>query len=419
MNKKNVALLAACGLFVSFSLNVIAQESSVKLYDVQADSPKAERSQTIQTAQSVEEKDYASFGQAIENNDIAKIESIIAKGVDLKREIGWGFKPLTRAARYHAYEAASLLIKAGAEINAIDNFEGLSPLGYAAKYNDIIMADLLLKAKAAVSLKGENGYTPLHYAVENGNVDMTKILLASGADSSIKNAAGKSPVEIAAAKGNTELLTVFHSPITIKKQEIQASVKKAVKIKQRSSAGFIYGIVRSDIKAAEVLVPLGKDINKKDSEGYTVLMVAAAQNDMSAVELLIKSGADVNAKNNEGESALLFAANRNSSAMVKLLLSHGADANIKTKKGLTPLMCAASKDYLEVLKTLLSNGAKINELDYQKKNALFYAANSENTSSVRLLLENGADAASKDVFGNTPASWAQKRGFARLAAMMN
>ena len=52
-------------------------------------------------------------------------------------------------------------------------------------------------------------------------------------------------------------------------------------------------------------------------------------------------------------------------------------------------------------------------------NALFYAANSENTSSVRLLLENGADSASKDVFGNTPASWAQKRGYARLAAMMH
>ena len=83
MNKKYVALLAACSLFVSFSLNVIAQESSVKLYDVQPNdiqsAPKAEQPQTIQTAQSVEEKDYASLGQAIENNDIPKINSILAK----------------------------------------------------------------------------------------------------------------------------------------------------------------------------------------------------------------------------------------------------------------------------------------------------------------------------------------------------
>ena len=192
--KKVVSFFAVCCLCLfSFNLCLYAE-------DAQAAPAQAAPAVQPQTVQTIEEKDYAIFGQAIENNDISKINSILAKGIDLKRETGWGFKPLTRAARYHAYDAAALLIKAGAEINAIDNYEGLSPLGYAAKYNDIIMADLLLKAKANASLKGESGATPLHYAVENGNVDMTKLLLSSGADDSIKNARGKTPAQIAADK---------------------------------------------------------------------------------------------------------------------------------------------------------------------------------------------------------------------------
>ena len=74
----------------------------------------------------------------------------------------------------------------GAEINVIDNYEGLSPLGYACKYNDIVMADLLLNANAIVSLKDENGSTAFHTAVENENVDMVKLLLSYGADINVK-----------------------------------------------------------------------------------------------------------------------------------------------------------------------------------------------------------------------------------------
>ncbi len=60
----------------------------------------------------------------------------------------------------------------------------------------------------------------------------------------------------------------------------------------------------SNIGVFDLLVKKGADINVKDSDGNTLLILASKSSNIAIVQLLIDSKVDVNAKNNEGKTAL-------------------------------------------------------------------------------------------------------------------
>ena len=55
------------------------------------------------------------------------------------------------------------------------------------------------------------------------------------------------------------------------------------------------------------------DVNVKDTDGYTVLMVAAGDGHKEIVQLLLDAKADFNVQNEDGKTALMVAAERTSS----------------------------------------------------------------------------------------------------------
>ena len=73
---------------------------------------------------------------------------------------------------------------------------------------------------------------------------------------------------------------------------------------------------------------------------------------------LLVNGADVNARNEQGGTALLIAILNKQRAMVSLLLEHGADASIASNKGLTPLKLASNIKHEEILR-LLNSGKSL------------------------------------------------------------
>jgi ankyrin repeat protein len=60
------------------------------------------------------------------------------------------------------------------------------------------------------------------------------------------------------------------------------------------------------IDIARLLIQHGANVNAKDKDGMTALMVAASHNNAPAIGLL-QAGADAAAKNNRGETALAIA----------------------------------------------------------------------------------------------------------------
>jgi ankyrin repeat protein len=57
-------------------------------------------------------------------------------------------------------------------------------------------------------------------------------------------------------------------------------------------------------KLIESIVRLGGNLNARDTNGQTALMIAAKGGHIAAVTTLARLGADVNAKDNDGKTAL-------------------------------------------------------------------------------------------------------------------
>ena len=135
-------------------------------------------------------------------------------------------------------------------------------------------------------------------------------------------------------------------------------------------------------KLAKKYLNSKKDLNVKDSEGATLLYVAAESGNIEVVQWLVLQGADVNAKGKFNETALHAAAKNDHARIVQWLVEHGADINAKTEleevempngiviglfqfktvclfnSGDTALHLAESNNNLELVEWLVKYGAK-------------------------------------------------------------
>ena len=103
----------------------------------------------------------------------------------------------------------------------------------------------------------------------------------------------------------------------------------------------------------------------------------------------MEHGADINAKNSNDKTALVIASEKGNLGIVKYLLEHGAD-NINYA-----LRMASKRGYSEIVNCLLKNGSGyINE-------ALLDAIINENLELVKYLVEHGADVNIEDYQCNT------------------
>ena len=81
------------------------------------------------------------------------------------------------------------------------------------------------------------------------------------------------------------------------------------------------------------------DINSKDSEGNTFLILSIKSGMNYVSKLLLEKGANPNIQNHDGNSALHFALSRKNFGMADLLKFHGAKEDIINKRGFNPWEC--------------------------------------------------------------------------------
>ena len=160
----------------------------------------------------------------------------------------------------------------------------------------------------------------------------------------------------------------------------------------------------------EVLLSHGADVTKKNKSGRTALHWAARFGHVECVQMFIGAGADVNTKDNNGGTALIIAAQAGKGDCVELLLSHGANVDAKSYDGRTPLMFAARKGKGDCVEVLLSHGADVDAEDNGGDTALRCAALFGHVECVQMLIGAGADVNTKDDYGYTPLMLAAQEG---------
>jgi uncharacterized protein len=100
---------------------------------------------------------------------------------------------------------------------------------------------------------------------------------------------------------------------------------------------------RGDLNWVGFLVGKGANVNVKDREGNTPLLIATVARWSEGVALFTKLRADVNAQNRLGETALLKAVQGRDSYNAKALLDAGANPDINDSSGVSA-RSAANED---------------------------------------------------------------------------
>jgi len=163
-----------------------------------------------------------------------------------------------------------------------------------------------------------------------------------------------------------------------------------------------------------VLLEAGVEVDVKDKDGVTALMIAGIRANTETVQALLDAGADGNAKANNGATALMmtgtsagsprllgwssvrFQSGKKNTKTVQALLDAGADVNAIDQDGVTPLMIYGARANTDNVQALLDAGADVNAKDNNGMSVLSYAAGEGYADVLRTLLDTGAQLDQRD-----------------------
>jgi len=165
---------------------------------------------------------------------------------------------------------------------------------------------------------------------------------------------------------------------------------------------FKYAVFLGENEIARFLAAKGAfaELNAKDSDGNTMLHLAARHGPKRLLETLLFVGSLVNDVNNNGETALHYAVESGNKDVVEMLIRSGAKVNIRAKDGETPIGRVVKNsrlycdDNMDIAKLFIDSGWDIDS-------ALFSAIHNESDFILRQLIELGADVNARSTNGNT------------------
>gem|GEM_PF-2220984 len=199
------------------------------------------------------------------------------------------------------------------------------------------------------------------------------------------------------------------------------SIKVLSNDRYKRSVLYYFAEKNSDPALLKFLLENGADIEAKQEDGATPLLVAIWVKNDKARRALLDAGASIHARTNVHSTALHMASAKSPLSFVGELIQKGLDVNAETNGDhSTPLMMAANAGRADTAKLLLENGAKVNvkEVAGEKKTALHYAVDAKSPETVKVLLEYKADKSLKDKDGLTPLELAEKKNLPKIAELL-
>ena len=236
------------------------------------------------------------------------------------------FTDIKKAIKTDKLKAVKKLVKADLAIVNIENSDGETPLFVAFHEENTDIAKYLIDNGADINHKSrKDGWTVLHVACYLKNMELFNLLLDNYVDIEVTSNTGATPLYLVCKHGS-------HNDISI------------------------------DIIKALLLADIGDDeedkyINKKAEHGYFPLYIASKNGDEDIVELLLAYSANIEEKNEQGQTALMIAIQQNNNKshleVIKMLLEAGADFLYTDNTGHTALDWAQQNDDDDVIRLLI------------------------------------------------------------------
>jgi len=402
---------------------------------------------------------------AVHNNDLAAVERLLKEGAPVSAVNDFGATPMSEAAVIGNAKVIAALLKAGADPDSA-NEQGQTALMVLARTSHLDAARLLIRKGAKVNAAEKlRGQTALMWAAAESQPAMVRELLSAGADPNLATVVNQSQRQVSGepraqyrpAGGYTALMFAARQGCL---DCVKALVGKGAKIDYADPEGvtpLILAVNNFWFDTGAWLLEHGANPNLWDWWGRTALYCGVDLNtiprggradlpsldkvtSLQMIEKLLKAGANPNLQLkllppyravgadrgadgmlSIGTTPLIRAAKAGDAPAIKLLLAHGALPDLPQQNGISPLMAAAGVGSTNIdtrgsLKTqaqavasielLLAAGAHIDLQDKQGRAALHGAAFWGWDEVVRALASHKARLDLPDGKGLTPRDYA-------------
>ena len=381
---------------------------------------------------------------------------------------GWHDKKFLTLCKTAQHSLIKSALKQGANPNASKKNK-FTALMMAAQFNrDPEAINVLIDSGANINAANNHGQTALFFAAQYNFPLIIKTLCDRGADITIIDKFGKSAFSYAKARKKNKL----DNNILILLQQKQTTPPVNDKIvsdeifesdnnnndnneKRPSNLEFLELCKTGTAQEINDAIKAGADVNSKDENHNTALMIAAeSNNDPEAINVLIDSGANIDSVNAQVRTALILAVMNKKLETIKILCSRNADTKIldiyhksalsyalgeikdsellkllagnripdteflelckngtsqeihnaindganvyaRDPNNNTLLMIAAEFNTPEVIRALIKDGAMISHHNMENSNALMKAAEFNNLEAVKMLIQNNINEANK------------------------
>jgi ankyrin repeat protein len=323
---------------------------------------------------------------ASHNGHFAIVRLLLDNDADTEITSQGGFTPLFSASARGNYEIVELLLQRGANPGATIGEEKSfysraewTPLHVAIKRGNLEIIKLLLRG-VDLTATSRNCWTPLHFGIRYGNIEVLKLLVKEGADLSTSTSDGLSPLHLAFYYGHLSMVNyLLKEGADIKAVfTTQSPTLDSALHEDRFDAALL--LLRRTADTNSVLCQCGSLIHHLafkgqtkllrliyenyhrtwdhvDSQGRSVLHLAARGGHTDTMEYLVSIGVDPQIRNVIGDGLLTYAASGASLKVVKAILKMGP-IYAEQSGPWSPLHWACRKGSAEIVEELISNGIR-------------------------------------------------------------
>ncbi|XP_063818304.1 fibronectin type 3 and ankyrin repeat domains protein 1 isoform X1 [Pseudophryne corroboree] len=214
----------------------------------------------------------------------------------------------------------------------------------AVNMNDeAAVINILQTGYVKVNVPDKLGFSPLMVAAQKGYLRLVELLVEHGADISQVNGSGKNSLMLACFAGHLDVVEFLRNhgvPWDLRDRSGCAAMHWAA---DGGHLKVIEWMINDDCKV---------DIKDTCLEWTPLMRVSAISGNTEVAKCLINAGAEVNVKDKDGKTPLMVATLNNHEHLVRLLIERGADCSITNEYGISIAKMAKAFNRQNVMEML-------------------------------------------------------------------